>query len=87
MIILVYLLLSIILILLLTSKFKIHPAISLLIGSFFLGILLNMNFILILEYLLSKCFVIQQSGILFEFIKGIKNRLMIQLKKYLSQKN
>ena len=51
MIILVYLLLSIILILLLTSKFKIHPAISLLIGSFFLGILLNMNFILILEYL------------------------------------
>ena len=52
MIILVYLLLSIILILLLTSKFKIHPAISLLIGSFFLGILLNMNLTLILEYLI-----------------------------------
>lgn len=52
MIILVYLLLSIILILLLTSKFKIHPAISLLIGSFFLGILLNMNLTLILKYLI-----------------------------------
>ncbi len=52
MIILVYLLLSIILILLITSKFKIHPAISLLIGSFFLGILLNMNLTLILEYLI-----------------------------------
>jgi len=51
MIILGYLLLSIFLILLLTSKLKIHPTISLFIGSFFLGLLLKMNLHDILEYI------------------------------------
>ena len=49
MIILGYLLLSILLILLLTSKLKIHPTISLFIGSLFLGFLLKMNLNDILE--------------------------------------
>ena len=51
MIILGYLLLSILLILLLTSKLKIHPTISLFIGSLFLGLLLKMNLNDILEYI------------------------------------
>ena len=51
MIILGYLLLSIFLILLLTSKLKIHPTISLFIGSFFLGLLLQMNLNDILEFI------------------------------------
>ena len=62
MIIFLYLLIAVLIIIILTSKFKINPAISLIIGSIFLGLILKMNFL--------KIIILISEGI-WNSIKGI----------------
>ena len=62
MIIFLYLLIAVLIIIILTSKFKINPAISLIIGSVFLGLILKMN--------LLKIIILISEGI-WSSIKGI----------------